>query len=37
MIWMKRSSRDPYPVLRQQLLENGFSENEVTDIEKDQQ
>lgn len=27
-------SRDPYPVIRQQLLDNGFSEKEVNDIEK---
>ncbi len=26
-------SRDPYPVLKQQLLDNGFSEKEVDDIE----
>ncbi|WP_299125184.1 alpha-ketoacid dehydrogenase subunit alpha/beta [uncultured Winogradskyella sp.] len=27
-------SRDPYPVLRQQLLDNGFCEKEVNDIEE---
>ncbi|MEZ4801845.1 MAG: thiamine pyrophosphate-dependent enzyme [Gelidibacter sp.] len=27
-------SRDPYPVLKRQLLDNGFSENEINDIEK---
>jgi len=27
-------SRDPYPVLKQQLLDNGFTEKEVEDIEK---
>ncbi|MCK7590283.1 thiamine pyrophosphate-dependent enzyme [Subsaxibacter sp. CAU 1640] len=27
-------SRDPYPVLKQQLLDNGFNENEINDIEK---
>ncbi|WP_296382755.1 alpha-ketoacid dehydrogenase subunit alpha/beta [Winogradskyella sp.] len=27
-------SRDPYPVLRQQLLDNGFTEKEVDDIEE---
>ena len=26
-------SRDPYPVLKQQLLDNGFSEKEVHAIE----
>ena len=26
-------SRDPYPVLKQQLLDNGFSSKDVTDIE----
>lgn len=28
-------SRDPYPVLKQQLLDNGFSETEVDNIEND--
>ena len=28
-------SRDPYPVLKQQLLDNGFSETEVHNIEND--
>ena len=28
-------SRDPYPVLKQQLLENGFSKDEVEDIENE--
>ncbi len=28
-------SRDPYPVLRKQLLDNGFSEEEVNAIEKE--
>ena len=28
-------SRDPYPVLRQQLLDNGFSDNEIDNIEND--
>ncbi len=27
-------SRDPYPVLRQQLLDNGFSEDDVNEIEE---
>jgi len=27
-------SRDPYPVLKQQLLDNGFSSKEIEDIEK---
>ena len=26
-------SRDPYPVLKQQLLDNGFSEKEIKSIE----
>ena len=26
-------SRDPYPVLKQQLLDNGFSENEIQDLD----
>jgi 2-oxoisovalerate dehydrogenase E1 component len=28
-------SRDPYPVLKQQLLDNGFSEKEMNDIESE--
>ncbi|MHA7842611.1 MAG: alpha-ketoacid dehydrogenase subunit alpha/beta [Winogradskyella sp.] len=28
-------SRDPYPVLKQQLLDNGFSEKEINDIESE--
>ena len=28
-------SRDPYPVIKQQLLDNGFSEKEISEIEKE--
>ncbi len=28
-------SRDPYPVIKQQLLNNGFSEKEISEIEKE--
>ncbi|MCC6280485.1 MAG: tungsten formylmethanofuran dehydrogenase [Saprospiraceae bacterium] len=31
----EHQSRDPYPKLKQTLLDNGFSKNEVPDIEKD--
>ena len=31
----EQKTRDPYPVLRNHLLENGFSEKQLTKIEKD--
>ncbi len=31
----EHQSRDPYPVLRKQLLDNGFSEKEIKKIEKE--